>query len=63
MSAVKIFWKDPYLTELVARVTSVNSDTLTLDRTIFYVVSGGQESDTGTAPDWDHRLPPLFELA
>jgi len=48
MPAVKIFWEDPYLTELIARVTSVNSDTLTLDRTIFYAVSGGQESDAGT---------------
>jgi Ser-tRNA(Ala) deacylase AlaX len=48
MPTVKIFWEDPYLTELIARVTSVNSDILTLDRTIFYAVSGGQESDAGT---------------
>jgi Ser-tRNA(Ala) deacylase AlaX len=48
MPAEKIFWEDPYLTELIARITSVNSDTLTLDRTIFYAVSGGQESDAGT---------------
>jgi Ser-tRNA(Ala) deacylase AlaX len=46
--AQKIFWEDPYLTELLARVTSVKSNTITLDRTIFYGVSGGQESDTGT---------------
>ena len=48
MPAEKIFWEDPYLTELVARVTSVNGNTVTLDRTIFYAVSGGQESDAGT---------------
>ena len=48
MPTVKIFWEDPYLTELIARVTSVNSDTLRLDRTILYAASGGQESDAGT---------------
>jgi Ser-tRNA(Ala) deacylase AlaX len=48
MPAVKIFWDNPYLTELIAMVTSVNRDILTLDRTIFYAVSGGQESDAGT---------------
>jgi Ser-tRNA(Ala) deacylase AlaX len=48
MPAEKIFWKDPYLIELTAKVTSVNSHIVTLDRTIFYAVSGGQESDTGT---------------
>jgi len=29
-------------------ITSVDNDTITLDRTIFYASSGGQESDTGT---------------
>jgi len=48
MPAEKIFWEDPYLTELTSRVTSVDGGTLTLDRTIFYAASGGQESDTGT---------------
>ena len=48
MPAEKIFWEDPYLTELTARVTSVNSNIITLDRTIFYAASGGQESDAGT---------------
>ena len=48
MPAEKIFWEDPYLTELTASVTSVNGDTITLDRTIFYAASGGQESDSGT---------------
>jgi Ser-tRNA(Ala) deacylase AlaX len=48
MPAEKIFWQDPYLTELTARVTSVNGQIITLDRTIFYAVSGGQESDAGS---------------
>ena len=48
MPAEKIFWEDSYLTELEANVTGVNGDTITLDRTIFYAASGGQESDTGT---------------
>ncbi|HVN70425.1 MAG TPA: alanyl-tRNA editing protein [Desulfomonilia bacterium] len=48
MPAEKIFWEDPYLVELQAEVTSVAGDIITLDRTIFYAASGGQESDTGT---------------
>jgi Ser-tRNA(Ala) deacylase AlaX len=48
MPAKKSFWEDPYLTELIARITGMDNDTITLDRTIFYASSGGQESDTGT---------------
>lgn len=44
----KIFWEDPYLTEVEAKVTSVNNDIMTLDRTIVFAFSGGQESDSGT---------------
>ena len=44
----KIFWENPYLTELEAMVTSVNGKNITVDRTIFYAFSGGQESDEGT---------------
>lgn len=44
----KVFWQDPYLTRLDARVASVRGDQITLDRTIFYAFSGGQESDRGT---------------
>lgn len=43
----KIFWTDPYQTELIATVTSVNGNVLTLDKTIFYAFAGGQESDRG----------------
>ena len=48
MPAEKIFWEDSYLTEHEAKVTGVDGNTITLDRTIFYAASGGQESDTGT---------------
>ncbi len=44
----KVFWEDPYLTELEARVTGVEGDEITVDRTIFFALSGGQESDHGT---------------
>lgn len=44
----KLFWEDPYRTELQTRITSVSKDTVTVAQTIFYAFSGGQESDTGT---------------
>lgn len=48
MFVVKKYWDDPYLTELEATVTSVNGDCITVDKTIAFAFSGGQESDTGT---------------
>jgi len=48
MPVKKIFWEDPYLTKLNAKVTSVDDDVITLDQTIFFAVSGGQDSDSGT---------------
>lgn len=47
MQVAKIFWDDPYLSELEANVTSVAGDFVTVDRTIAYALSGGQESDYG----------------
>jgi Ser-tRNA(Ala) deacylase AlaX len=46
-STKKVFWEDPYLTELKTRITSVNGDDVTVDQTILYAFSGGQESDEG----------------
>ena len=43
----KVFWDNPYLTELEATVTSVRDNDVTVDQTIFYAQSGGQESDHG----------------
>ena len=44
----KIFWENPYLTNLKAKISSVDQVLVTLDQTIFYAFSGGQESDSGT---------------
>jgi len=43
----KVFWEDPYLTELETTVTGVQDNNITVDCTIFYPQSGGQESDQG----------------
>jgi len=48
MACIKVFWQNPYLSELEARITSINGDQITLDQTIIYAFSGGQQSDTGT---------------
>jgi Ser-tRNA(Ala) deacylase AlaX len=44
----KLFWQNPYLTELETRVSGVKGNEVTLEQTIFYAFSGGQESDAGT---------------
>jgi Ser-tRNA(Ala) deacylase AlaX len=43
----KIFWEDPYLTEIETTVTRIIGNKIEVDRTIFYAESGGQESDQG----------------
>lgn len=40
--------ESPYLTELEARVTSIDNNVITLDQTIAFAFSGGQQSDSGT---------------
>ena len=47
----KIFWKDPYLTQLDTLITSVKGTDVTVEETIFFAFSGGQESDYGTIGD------------
>jgi Ser-tRNA(Ala) deacylase AlaX len=44
----KIFWEDPYLTQLETCVSSVDGHDITVEQTIFFAFSGGQESDQGT---------------
>jgi Ser-tRNA(Ala) deacylase AlaX len=44
----KRFWTEPYLTELQTRVATVDGAAVTVEETIFYAESGGQESDAGT---------------
>ncbi|MFO1257537.1 MAG: alanyl-tRNA editing protein [Gammaproteobacteria bacterium] len=45
---IKVFWDNPYLTELTTTVKTVDGNRITLSETIFYAFSGGQESDAGT---------------
>ena len=44
----KLFWQNPYLTELVTSIQTVNGNQISVKETIFYAFSGGQESDYGT---------------
>jgi Ser-tRNA(Ala) deacylase AlaX len=44
----KLFWQDPYLTQLDTHITHVEGNDVTVAETIFYAFSGGQESDSGT---------------
>lgn len=44
----KQFWCDPYQRRMGTVVASVDGDEITLQETIFYAFSGGQESDRGT---------------
>ncbi|WP_100074724.1 alanyl-tRNA editing protein [Chryseobacterium camelliae] len=48
MPVRKIFWEDPYQTELTTRITGVSDTVVTLQETIAYAFSGGQQSDDGT---------------
>lgn len=52
MSVRKVFWDDPYQTELQTIVTSVSENIITLKETIAYAFSGGQQSDDGTINDY-----------
>jgi Ser-tRNA(Ala) deacylase AlaX len=50
----KVFWQDPYLTELDTCITGVSRQEIIVAQTIFYAFSGGQESDEGSIND--HRV-------
>ena len=54
----KVFWEDPYLTEIETTITGVKNNDITVDRTIFYALSGGQESDYGSINN--HRVIRAF---
>lgn len=47
MMTIKKFWQNPYLTELDTTIKTINNNLVTLNETIFYAFSGGQESDYG----------------
>jgi Ser-tRNA(Ala) deacylase AlaX len=44
----KIFWENPYLTQLDTLIASVKDTDITVEQTILFAFSGGQESDYGT---------------
>ena len=44
----KGFWENPYQTELDTTISSVNGNQVTVNSTIFFAFSGGQESDSGS---------------
>ncbi len=44
----KLFWDEPYRTSLATTVRAVAGGEVSLTETIFYALSGGQESDAGT---------------
>ena len=44
----KLFWEDPYLTEIDTHITAMNDNEVTVAETIFYAFAGGQERDHGT---------------
>lgn len=44
----KLFWDDPYRSQLDTRVSRVDGEWVELAETIFFAFSGGQESDAGS---------------
>lgn len=53
MAVKKMFWVDPYLTQLQTVVTSVNGNVITLQETIAYAFAGGQQSDDGVINNYN----------
>ena len=49
----KQFWQNPYQTEHYTIIASVDGAKVTLESTIFFAFSGGQESDHGTIGGYD----------
>jgi len=47
MAVKKVFWENPYQTELLTKVNSVQGNIITLFETIAFAFSGGQQSDDG----------------
>ena len=43
----KLYWKSPYETSFTAKVVAVTPEGVILDKSLFYPLGGGQESDRG----------------
>ncbi|MDD6380975.1 MAG: alanine--tRNA ligase-related protein [Lachnospiraceae bacterium] len=48
MNTIKLYDEAPYETDFVARITDIDENTVTLDRTLFFPEEGGQTCDRGT---------------
>lgn len=48
MTTDRLYYKDAYLADFTATVTAVDGTRVRLDRSAFYPMSGGQQSDLGT---------------
>lgn len=53
MTVKKMFWNNPYLIETEAKIKSINGNIVTLDQTIVFAFSGGQQSDSGTIDNYN----------
>ncbi|MFD4707420.1 hypothetical protein ACFWM3_21575 [Gottfriedia sp. NPDC058432] len=53
MAVNKLFWEDPYLTKTSAIVTEVDDQRVTINQTIIYAFSGGQQSDSGRIGNYE----------
>lgn len=53
MTVQKLFWDDPYLSEIKTKVQSINGQIITVNRTIAYAFAGGQQSDSGKIGKFD----------
>ncbi len=49
--SIKVFWQDPYLTQHQTTIATVSGNQVTVQSTIFFAFSGGQESDHGSIGD------------
>ena len=74
METIKLYQQDVYMKECTAKVISVESDLVLLDRTVFFPVGGGQSCDLGTVAGYEvtevfeegdkvyHRIREPFQL-
>ena len=53
MSVRKLFWEDPYLANNQAKITGVQGNLVTVDQSVAFAFSGGQQSDIGTIGGYD----------
>ncbi|MEJ2121895.1 MAG: alanyl-tRNA editing protein [Alphaproteobacteria bacterium] len=59
----ELFRQDAYLKSCEATVTAVDGTSISLDRTVFYPVGGGQPGDSGTLTTADGRTVRIADTA